>query len=293
MTPDTSAVPTSPEARAYQAECDDELRAARAALAELEREAPPHAVATVLEPLNHLLMRIDRVLDLAGFRRDVHPDPEVRAVADSCEQAMQQVATSLHLSRPLYEAVRAVDLAGADAATRRWVEHALRDFRRAGVDRDEATRERVRALQDELVRTSQGFSKNIREDVRAIELDDASELAGLPADYVAAHPPGPSGRIRITTDYPDYVPFMTYAESDARRRELYVAYRQRGFPKNLEVLSQLLARRHELARLLGYPSWAAYATEDKMMKSPERAHDFIERVTELARGRARARSRAR
>ena len=33
-----------------------------------------------------------------------------------------------------------------------------------------------------------------------------AELAGLPADFLAAHPPGPDGKIVLTTDYPDYFP---------------------------------------------------------------------------------------
>ena len=48
-----------------------------------------------------------------------------------------------------------------------------------------------------------------------------AELDGLPEDYVRAHPPGADGKVRITTDYPDYVPFMTYARDGAAREELW------------------------------------------------------------------------
>ncbi len=76
--------------------------------------------------------------------------------------------------------------------------------------------------------------------------------------------------MRITTDTPDYQPFMTYAKSAKAREALWRVYRQRGHPKNLDVLSRLLAKRHELATLLGYPNWAAYITEDKMIGSGAR-----------------------
>jgi thimet oligopeptidase len=145
----------------------------------------------------------------------------------------------------------------------------------------------VRALNEELVKIGQEFSRNIREDVRSIEIDPA-ELEGLPDDYVRAHAPASNGKVTITTDYPDYVPFMTYAKSARAREALWRTYRKRGHPANLEVLSRMLGRRHELAQLLGYATWADYVTEDKMIGSAAAARAFISRVTEASGARAQA-----
>ena len=51
----------------------------------------------------------------------------------------------------------------------------------------------------------------------------------------------------ITTDNTDYIPFVTYAKSGKAREALWRLYRLRGHPKNLEVLSRMLEKRHELA----------------------------------------------
>ncbi len=91
----------------------------------------------------------------------------------------------------------------------------------------------------------------------------------------------------ITTDNTDYIPFMTYARSGQARQELWRLYRLRGHPKNLEVLSRMLEKRHELATLLGYASWAAYVTEDKMIGSERAAAEFIARIAGASEGRAR------
>src|SRR4029453_4097881 len=45
-------------------------------------------------------------------------------------------------------------------------------------------------------------------------------------------------------------------------------------------------RRHELATALGYPNWADYITEDKMIRSGKAASDFIERISSAARPRS-------
>ena len=48
----------------------------------------------------------------------------------------------LSLDRGVYDALREIDASAADGPTRHYLHRLLRDFRRAGVDRDDATRAR-------------------------------------------------------------------------------------------------------------------------------------------------------
>ena len=118
--------------------------------------------------------------------------------------------------------------------------------------------------------------------MRSIQLSSVEDLAGLPQDYINAHPPDEDGKITITTDYPDYFPFMTYAQSDDHRKELSRLFSQRAHPQNMAVLDKLVNKRHELANLLGYDSYAEMVTVDKMIRNPEAAQTFIDRVTQVA-----------
>jgi thimet oligopeptidase len=186
----------------------------------------------------------------------------------------------------MYDALAAVDVSAADADTQRFHAHTLRDYRRAGVDKPPEVRERLKQIDEELTKLGQQFSKTISEDVRTIELREPKRLAGLPADFVASHAPDPDGVIRISTDYPDYNPFMTYAADDELRRQLYVAFRSRGDQQNEVVLRQILELRAEKASLLGFKDWADYITADKMIQSGTRAEAFIEKVWKLAAPRA-------
>jgi thimet oligopeptidase len=186
----------------------------------------------------------------------------------------------------MYDALAAVEVSGADADTQRFHAHTLRDYRRAGVDKPPEVRARLKQIDEELTRLGQSFSKNISEDTRAIEVDDPARLAGLPADFVAAHPADPDGKIRITTDYPDYNPFITYAADDELRRQLYIAFRSRGDAHNEATLRDILKLRAEKAGLLGFADWADYITADKMIGSGDRAAEFIDRVWKLAAPRA-------
>ncbi|HYG67838.1 MAG TPA: M3 family metallopeptidase [Anaeromyxobacteraceae bacterium] len=282
LVPDASlALTRSPDA--FTAGCRADMDRARAeaerfkGLRGADRDAALPAFDAAFSALAEAAAR-------ASLCRNVHPDGAMRDAAERAEQEVDALSTELSLDRGLYDALVSVDLAGADPATRYFVEKSLRDFRRAGVDRDEPTRARVRALREELVRIGQEFGRNIKDDVRRVALEPA-ELEGLPEDWRRTHPAGPDGKVLVSTDNTDYVPFMTYAKSGAARERLWRVYRLRGHPANLDVLSRLLARRAELAALLGYPSWAAYVTEDKMIGSADAAGEFIEKIAAAAEAR--------
>ncbi len=255
-----------------------DLDRARAAVDRLKSAPPSLATLAAWDEATGL---ISDASARSSLLRSVHPEPAMREVGEKCEQEAEALSTALALDPEVYGPLSRIDASGEDEGTRWYLFRLLRDFRRAGVDKDPQTRAKVRALNDELVRIGQEFQRNIRDDVRSIEVSP-QELEGLPEDYRQAHAKG-----IVTTDHPDYVPFMTYARSSAARERLWKVYRQRAHPKNLEVLGRLLARRWELARLLGYPSWAAYVTEDKMIGSAENAAAFIEKIAAAAEARAR------
>lgn len=241
----------------------------------------------VVSTFDRIAWPLNGVRGRASLFSAVHPDKSIRDAAEELEQEIVRFYTELSLSRPAYDRLAALDPAKApDAESKRFLEHSLRDFRRSGVDKDEATRQRVRALQQELVEIGQAFDRNIVEDVRRVTIEDgAAALEGLPEDYVRSHPLDERGRVVITTDPPDYIPFITFSESGEARRKLYREYMDRAWPANEELLERMLARRHELAQLLGYPTWADYVTEDKMVRTSSEARAFLERVVELARPR--------
>ncbi len=277
----------SDTAKIYAQSCKQSIESATKALVALEGYAGTATVKTVLEPLNALGITVDAAYNRAGLYSAVHPDADVRDAAESCEQELSKIMTAMNLSRPMFKLVSALDVSHEDDITKRMVEHMLRDFRRSGVDKDEPTRAQIKSLKEELVTIGQDFAKNIREDVRSIRIE-ASALKGLPADYIAAHKPDAEGKVVITTDYPDYIPFMTYAESDAARLNIYKQFRQRGYPKNIAILNSMLKKRYDLAKLLGYENWAHYITEDKMIKTAAHARSFIEKIAVASKQRAAA-----
>ncbi|HET7399254.1 MAG TPA: M3 family metallopeptidase [Intrasporangium sp.] len=259
---------------------EDQLATARS-LADALKAAPPADADEVLRAWNEVHVALANASAVGSLFAEVHPDLEVRDRADEVRQAAAKLDTDLSLDAGLYAVLAAIDPTGLDPDARRVHEHTLRDFRRAGVDRDEATRDRLRALNERSVVLSQEFGRNIREDVRSIEVRP-EQLDGLPQDWVAAHPAGEDGLVRVTTDYPDAIPFRTFATDDGARRQLATAVLNVGWPANDAVLQEILALRREQAALLGYASWPDFDAEVKMIREGAAIAAFIDRITDLS-----------
>ena len=242
----------------------------------------PRTVANTLTLYDLLQRDLQGAGNEAQLIAAVHPDSAMRAEAEVAGQRVAALATEISLDHRVSDALAGMDLAGADDATRYYAERTRLAFRLAGVSQDSATRERIRGLQEALVKTSQEFNRNIREGSLQVTVDSAGELDGLPEDYIAAHPSGPDGKIVLTIEYPDALPVLTYARSDDLRRRMRTAFDTRAWPVNMPVLDKLIAQRDTLARLLGFPSWADYATADKMVGSAAEASAFIDRIVQAS-----------
>lgn len=258
---------------ALTARCDARLARIGAMRTALERETGKPDVATFVR-YDDIVALLSGIQGEASMLSEVSPDEPRREAARACQARADEANTALQLSRPVYDRLKAIPLAGADAETRYVLGRTLKAFDRAGVSRDAATRTKVAALNKRISELSIALEANIANDRRVVKADPA-ELDGLPEDYVAAHKPGADGKVEISTDYPDLVPVMSYARSDALRHRLYDAFNNRGWPKNDAVLRGLFATRDELARLLRRPNYAALALEDKMVDTPAKAATFV------------------
>jgi thimet oligopeptidase len=268
-------------AESFLASCRSDLDNGRRRISDLKASPSPRDAMTTLQAFDTAVLVISDAENRAGLAEQVHPAKPFRDVAQTCEQEVNRLLTDISLDKDLYKVLSSLEGGKLDSSGTYYLRTTLRDYRRAGVDRDDPTREKIRQLQDELVKIGQQFDENIASDVRKLQVN-ASDLDGLPEDFKRSHPPDATGIVTLTTDNTDYFPFMDYAKSEPARKEFFVLYRQRAYPKNIDVLAQLLQKRQNLANLLGYPDWAAYLTEDKMVGSEQNASDFIEKITVAA-----------
>ena len=269
-------------AEALSAWVASRLAAHEAALAALLSVAGPRTPENSLRLYDVAIEHLSLAGSQAGILNSVAPDKTVRDQAQMEAQRIAMAGSALSLNRAVYDALAAIDLSGVDDATRHYVERTLLSYRLAGVDKDQATRDRLQALHEKATKHSLDFSRNIQEGGKTIEAQP-SELEGLPADYIARHPANAEGRVVLTTDPPDMQPIMTFAGSAALRERMFLAYNTRAYPANKQILLDLLATRQEIADVLGFRSWADLATADQMMGSAANVRTFLAKLNDASR----------
>jgi len=271
----------------FRAYADKEMKAAQEALDRLLAAKGKRTVANTLEIYNEIMIHSDNAGYASGLMESVHPDSVFRSTAETITQELDKFQTDLSLNKTVYDALAAVDAKGLDPETQFFRDKMMKNFRRSGVDRDDATRTRISALNEKLTLLSQEFARNIRNDRRTFTVDSAEDLKGVPEDFLKSHPAGPDGKITLSIETPDYIPVMRYAQNGKVRERMRMERMIRAYPTNMAVLDSLLLVRHELATTLGYPNWAAYITEDKMIGSAENVAAFLDRLSGLAVNAAR------
>ncbi len=250
-------------------------------------DGAPRTIETALRHYDDAVAILSATGSQLSLLNSVHPDRDIRDAAQNQLQNVAQAGVALGLNREVYAALSEVSLTDADPATRHYLQRTLLGYRLAGVDRDDATREKLRSLGERTTMLSLTFGRNVQESVGTVVIEDAGELAGLPPDFIEKHQPATggdhAGKIVLTTEFPDYLPVMTFAESANLRRRMFLAYQTRAYPQNVPVLQELLSVRHEIATLLGFPTWADLATADQMMESSANMEAFLDQLDEATR----------
>ncbi|KAF2418722.1 M3 family metallopeptidase [Microbacterium sp. B35-30] len=240
-----------------------------------------------LELWNDADIALSAALSESYVLSEAHPDPAVRDRAEEQVQTVESLSAARLLDRELWSAFADAETTDLEDDQARLLAHLLRDFRRSGVELDDADRERARQLADRDTELSLAFSRNIRDGRREITVP-VEGLAGMPQDFIDTHPADEHGRVTLSTDYPDLMPVRDYAHDRATRVALVSAYNDLAWPENDAILAELLDVRAERARLLGYPDWADYETETRMIGSGAAIPAFLSRLDDASQPAAEA-----
>jgi thimet oligopeptidase len=251
------------------------LRTAADQIATL-KTAPAGDVA-ILQLWNDASISLGNADAITSLLTSVHPDASIIELAEEIEVEVRRFANDLLLDREVFDQLSSLRSDPLDDGARRVLADALRSFRRSGVDRDDATRSRVRELNERATELSQSFSRNIRDGRRTARVP-AGSLAGLPEDFVAEHPVEADGTVAITTEYPDVHPFLTYSADADARRAVAMEFFNLAWPENDAVLVDLLRLRKEKANLVGFADWPDFDAEVKMIGKGAAIAEFIDQI---------------
>ncbi|MGE8250629.1 MAG: M3 family metallopeptidase, partial [Stenotrophomonas bentonitica] len=269
----------------------DALLADAEAAVKTAETVSPVTWASFAEPLDDATDRLWRAWGQVTHLQGVVNTPELREAYNANLPKVTRFGSALGQNLALYQQYRALadapEAAQYDAARRKVLENALRDFRLGGAELDDAGKARYSAIREELSALSATFSQNVLDatDAWSLHVQDPAELAGLPDDVIAAaraaaEKEGLAGW-KLTLQMPCYIPVQTYAEHRPLREALYRANAIRASEfgdatlDNSGNIDRVLALRAELATLLGFANYAEYSIATKMAEDAPQVLGFL------------------
>lgn len=210
----------------------------------------------------------------------VHPNEKIRAQAEKTEQLMQDFSIDMFGHNvDLYNAFKAYAENNAVHESlqddqKYFITESMKDFKRNGLHLPEEQRNRIAQLKKEIGKLELDFSNNINKDASFIVVS-RDGLMGLKDDFIDSLQKTDDGNYKLGVDYPTYYEVIEYCAVAETRKKLSKAFGNRAYPANMKILEDIIAKRDQLARELGFESYAHLNLDDEMVKTPDRAETFI------------------
>lgn len=231
-------------------------------------------------------------------------NPELQKLAREISPKLTQHGDNISLNPELFKKIKSVydrrASLGLNADQLRVVEKIYNDFVRGGANLSATDQNSLRVLNEELSKLSLQFGENILAETNKnfrLVIIDRKDLDGLPEDVIEAAAmqagkDGQPGKWNFTLQKPSLLPFLQYAKNRDLREKLYRGYFMRGDngngSDNKEIIKNIVRLRSEKAKLMGYPTFAAFVISENMAQNPENVDLFLQKLWIPALGRAKS-----
>lgn len=219
--------------------------------------------------------------NLVGLVKELYPDDALRQAAQDATQEIQAFwIESVSDNKKVYEAFKAyVEGNGTkeilSPAQQYYISESMKSFKRAGLDLPDDVRSQLTILKKELADLALQFETNIAQDASTIAVVREG-LQGLDDDFIATLKQNDQGAYILGVDYPTVSMVMQNCAVADTRQALKIAFDNRAYPANEAVLKSIIAKRDQLAKILGFESYAALQLSSQMSGSVDRVQTFLE-----------------
>ncbi len=211
--------------------------------------------------------------------KETSTNAALREVAIDALKELEEWMVGLDYREDVYKAIKAYadkkpDLKGEDS---KLLVETMRDYRRAGLDLPKPARDEVERMRKELSRLTTDYESNITKAQKAVKFTKA-ELEGVPESFLE-QVKGSNDEFTVMANVTwQYLTIEENAKQEETRKRLLIQHDNLARQENVPLLEKILPLRDDIAKKLGYKTWADYQTEVKMVKNAASAIDFLEKL---------------
>lgn len=243
---------------------------------------------------------LDRVMSAFDGVTSANTNPELQKVKSIEAPKLAAHGDFIFLNEKLFARVSAVYKQRASLKLSpealRLVEHDYDQFVHAGANLSEADKTKLKKLNEQISTLSDNFNTKLLDATKngAYVTTDKAALAGLSDAKIAAAAQSAKDRkvdgyvisLQNTTQQPDLISLKNRETRKALFERSWNRAERGDGTDTRETISHLAQLRAQKAKLLGFPSFAAWKLEDQMAKTPEAALKFMDAIVPAATAKA-------
>ena len=281
----------------YQPAFDENIAKARAEIDAITNNPEAPTFENTIEALDYSGENLDRLSSIFFNLNSAETCDEMQKIAQDVSPLLTAFSNDIALNEDLFKRVKAVyeqkeklNLSPEQATL---LDKKFKSFSRNGALLSEDKKILLREIDTVLAKLKLTFGENVLAETNSYKLHISNEdaIKGLPEGAKEmARSLAKSDELdgwMFTLDFPSYLPFITYVENRELRKEIAIAAGRKAFQgndyDNQENAKNIVALRHDRAKLLGYKSHSHFVLEERMAQTPEKVQSFLNDLLEKAK----------
>lgn len=278
----------------YESAFDEGIRLLEKEIAEITNNGQPATFENTMVTLERSGKLLEKVS--SAFFNVLHAEAndEMMEISQRISPKLSESSNNIFLNEKLFNRIKSIyeqkDRLNLSTEDAKLLEDTFESFARRGANLNPEDKEKYRKLSTNLSKLSLTFEQNALKDKNRYELllTEEKDLAGLPesireAAAQRAKEKGKEGWL-FNLSAPSYIPFMRYSALRPLRETMYREYMSVGNKgdeyDNKEIIRQIVNIRLEIARLMGYDTYAEYSLKRTMAKTPTHVYKLLDQLLE-------------
>ncbi|MGD2170409.1 MAG: M3 family metallopeptidase [Chlamydiota bacterium] len=234
--------------------------------------------SNVVVPIDTAIGQMGSTIELFQMLSMLHTNEKVRKYLSESAQELANFKEEFLLSHPeVYETLqRYYDNPRENLSAEKlyYLKNILQELNRLGLSFSDKKRNRLIQLKKKLNELTTLFDKNIIQDQKFIEVSE-NDLKSMAENFLLQLKKNESGLYILGTDYPTVFPVLSECQNKDVREKVFHVFQNLGYPENLPILEEIIEQRQLLAEEFGFDNFSQYQLHDLMIKTPERAKEFL------------------
>jgi len=247
---------------------------------------------------------LDRVQAVFSCVTGANTNPTLQKIRSEFAPKLAALSDSIYLNTALFTRVKTLyeDRAKLklDPESLRLVEVTYRRFVQAGANLSEADKDKLKKLNEEESKLTDAFSQKLLAGTKsaAFVATDKSALSGLSDSEINAAAQAAKARnvegyvlpLQNTTQQPAFTELTDRATRKTIFNNGWTRTERSDAADTRATIARLAQLRAEKAKLLGFPTYAAWKLQDQMAKTPEAVEKFLGELVPAATAKVKAES---